>query len=92
MHVCGDVRGALDLLEAVMPKRLRVQGENHPRTLATMHALAVCKGACGDVRGALDLLEAVMPKRLRVQGEDQRLPPCTSWPYASDFVAMLRGP
>ncbi|MFE2104064.1 tetratricopeptide repeat protein, partial [Streptomyces sp. NPDC059468] len=50
--------------------QLRVQGEDHPHTLATRNNLAHWRGEAGDAAGAAAAYEQLLADQLRVLGED----------------------
>jgi hypothetical protein len=54
----------------LLPVRERVQGPEHPDTLAARNQLARWTGEAGDAAGARDLFAALLPVRERVQGPE----------------------
>jgi tetratricopeptide (TPR) repeat protein len=66
----GRRREALQLVETVVAARKRTQGEEHPGTLRSMHALANRYSEVGRRQEALQLTETVMAARKRTLGEE----------------------
>ena len=57
-------------LEELLARNLRVQGPDHPDTLATRAKLAHSQGRAGDAAGAAQLFGELLADRLRMQGPD----------------------
>jgi hypothetical protein len=68
--MAGDAAGARDQYAALLPIRERVQGPDHPHTLATRNQLASWTGEAGDAAGARDQFAVLLPISERVQGPD----------------------
>jgi hypothetical protein len=66
----GDSRHALPHSQQELSLRHRVQGADHPDTLATRSNIAHWTGDCGDPAGALQLLRELLQDQQRVLGPD----------------------
>jgi len=66
----GDAAGARDQFAALLPIRERVDGSEHPSTLAARHNLARWTGKAGDAAGARDQFAALLPIHERVLGPE----------------------
>src|SRR6516165_1940349 len=66
----GDAAAARDQFAALLPVRERVQGPEHPDTLAARNQLARWTGEAGDAAGARDQYAALLPVRERVLGPE----------------------
>ncbi|KAJ4371886.1 hypothetical protein N0V86_008440 [Didymella sp. IMI 355093] len=66
----GQVKKAVELLEAVVKVQNKVLAEDHPDRLASQHELARAYQADRQVKKAVELLEAVVKVRNKVQAED----------------------
>jgi hypothetical protein len=66
----GDHTGALAEYRDILGNEQRVQGPDHPSTLATRHRVAVEVAELGDHTAALAEYRDVLAARLRVQGPD----------------------
>ena len=66
----GGAAGARDLFAALLPLRERLQGPEHPGTLAARGSLARWTGLAGDAAGARDLFAALLPIQERVSGAE----------------------
>jgi hypothetical protein len=65
----GNLNGARELHERVLEVSRRIQGEEHPETLASMSNLANTLSAQGNLNGARKLHEHVLEVRTRILGE-----------------------
>ena len=64
---------AITLFEQVLTDRIRVQGEEHPDTLASRNNLAGAYHAAGRLEEAITLFEQVTKDCARILGEDHPL-------------------
>ena len=64
----GQYRQALAHGQHELDLRNRLQGPDHPDTLATRNYIAERTGRCGDAAEMLRLAEALLPDRIRVLG------------------------
>merc|ERR1712014_543348 len=78
-------------MEGVIRSEAAILGDEHPQTLASMHALALCKKAHGDFVGASKTLEAVAETKTCVFGEDHPTIPATK-DALSNQKAKVRPP
>jgi tetratricopeptide (TPR) repeat protein len=67
-HTLGDYRQALHAARRELPLRRRIQGDDHPDTLATRCNIAIWTGQSGDAAGALRLFLELLPDQVRVLG------------------------
>jgi tetratricopeptide (TPR) repeat protein len=65
----GQVKKAVELLEAVVKVRNKVLAEEHPDRLVSQHALAIAYYADGQVKKAVELLEAVVKAKETLAAE-----------------------
>ena len=66
----GRVREALRLMERVAEVYKRILGEEHPKTLWSIHDLAISYSEAGERQKALQLTERVVEVRKRTLGEE----------------------
>ncbi|NKY97046.1 tetratricopeptide repeat protein [Nocardiopsis alborubida] len=66
----GDLIGAAQAFEELLPEILRVLGPDHPHALTTRHNLALWRGQAGDSTGAATAYEVLLTNQLRVLGPD----------------------
>jgi hypothetical protein len=83
----GRYREARGLDEAILNRRRRVQGDDHPDTLQAATNLAIDLRALGENEAARELDKDVLARRRRVQGDDH---PDTLRSVA-EVLAALRG-
>ena len=68
----GEYHPALHHASQELPLRRRIQGDDHPDTLATRGHIATLSGKCGDPARALRLSQELLPDRIRVLGPGHR--------------------
>ncbi|MEW2388805.1 tetratricopeptide repeat protein [Streptomyces venezuelae] len=66
----GEVRKAIEFLHRALTVDIRVQGADHPNTLASRNNLAHAYMSAGDVEHAIPLYEETLADRLRMSGDD----------------------
>jgi hypothetical protein len=66
----GEYSEALKRGSQELPLRRRIQGKDHPDTLATRSYIAHWTGECGDRAKALRLFQELLPDQARVLGAD----------------------
>jgi tetratricopeptide (TPR) repeat protein len=66
----GDYRQALSHGQHELTLRSRIQGSDHPRTLAARGNFAFWTGQCGDTAEALRLCRELLPDMERVRGRE----------------------
>jgi hypothetical protein len=66
----GDFRKARDYAEEELPLRQRLQGHDHPDTLAARYRLATWTGQAGNAARARDLCAELLPDREGVLGAE----------------------
>jgi hypothetical protein len=68
----GEYHPALHHASQELPLRRRIQGDDHPDTLATRGHIATLSGKCGDPAEALRLSQELLPDRMRVLSPGHR--------------------
>jgi hypothetical protein len=88
-HVLGRLEEALQIERDVYAGRLKVQGEEHPKTLIAANNYAAALLALERFEEAKALMRKTMPVARRVLGDDHNLTLKLRWAYAE---ALYRDP
>lgn len=69
-RILGNLQDARELYEQALAARRRVLGDDHPKTLLSMHNLAETLKELGDLEGAHVLHDQALASRQRVLGDE----------------------